>query len=297
VHDQFNRYRAVRIGQALSLIPEDVWEKIDLGEPEWPVLKRFVEDRANLSAALGMAVALCDYQLGTGGAQKYWLDVNAAYQNRKPIDSAGKIGLMIDELLERPVAARLASMKRKRIERFLNSPVMSALAAMSIAELAEKPMELWSSFSMSMRQKPDDKTIVFAMKIFDLMHKASTGNYVRFPAAIPIPTDLRIGRVTLACGLIDAPPGKRIDEAMESIDEVLSKEKGRILAAWTCVSETAAGLSLFRIDSLVWQVGEPIFRHRRDPAAAKAAVSRILGDYCCRADICCLVSEALCALL
>ena len=144
-----------------------------------------------------------------------------------------------------------------------------------------------------MSQKPDDKTIAFAMKIFDLVHKAETGRYVRFPASIPIPADLRIGRVTLACGLIDIPPGKQISNEMESIEKLLNKEKGRILAAWARVSDAAGGLSLFRIDSLVWQVGEPIFKYRRAPETAKKTISRILEGYSCPTDISKLVGDAL----
>jgi N-glycosylase/DNA lyase len=128
------------------------------------------------------------------------------------------------------------------------------------------------------------------------MHKAETGSYVRFPANIPIPADLRIGRVTISCGLIEVPPGKRVDDAMESIDQVLNREKRRILSAWARISEEAGGLSLFRIDSLVWQVGEPIFKHRRDPATARVTVSKILESYSCPADISCLVGGALCRL-
>ena len=294
--EQFNLERAIQVGQELARIPEAVWEAIDLGEPEWPFLKRIVEEKANLSAALGMAVALCDYQLGAGGALKYWPEASAIYDRYKPIDSIDKIAKIMDDLLKLPVAARIATIKRKRVERFLASPIMGPLSDKSIAELGKSPMDLWSRLALSMRQKPDDKTIVFAMKIFDLMHKADTDSYVRFPANIPIPADLRIGRVTLSCGLIEAPPGKRIDEAMESIDQVLNREKGRILSAWARVSEKAGGLSLFRIDSLVWQVGEPIFKHRHEPAAARAAVAKILEDYYCPADISCLVGEVLCRL-
>ena len=294
--DQFNIERAIQIGQSLARIPEAVWETIDLGEPEWPFLKRIIEEKSNLKTALGIAIALSDFQIGTGGAQKYWPEADAVYRNHRPIDGTDKIARIMDDLMKRPVAARLAQMKRKRVARFLSSAVMGQLSGKSIADLGKNPMELWSGLSMAMRQKPDDKTIVFAMKIFDLMHKAETGRYVRFPANIPIPVDLRIGRVTLACGLIDAPPGKRIDEAMESIDDVLSREKGRILAAWARVSEEAGGLSLFRIDSLVWQVGEPIFKNRLDPEAAKVAISKILEGYACPADLSCLAVEALCRL-
>jgi N-glycosylase/DNA lyase len=76
-------------------------------------------------------------------------------------------------------------MKRNRVKRFLASPMMGQISERSIADLGKKPMEFWSELSMSMHQKPDDKTIVFAMKTFDLMHKAETGRYVRFPANIP----------------------------------------------------------------------------------------------------------------
>jgi N-glycosylase/DNA lyase len=270
-----------------------VWEAIDRGEPEWAFLECVVSNKSNLSAALGIAVALCDFQLGTGGAQKYWHEAGVSYKKHEPVDNIDKIGQMIEDLLKRPVAARLGSMKRKRIERFLGSLVIKALTEKTIVRLGTTPMELWNGLSVSMHQKPDDKTIVFAMKIFDLIHKAETGNYVRFPSNILIPVDIRIARVSLASGLIEAPIGKSLVEAMQSIDEILNKAKERILAAWAHVSEKAGGLSMFRIDSLVWQVGEPIFKHRTDPAAVKCLISEILKGYSCPGDLASIVSEAL----
>jgi hypothetical protein len=43
--------------------------------------------------------------------------------------------------------------------------------------------------------------------------------------------------------------------------------------------EAAGRVSLFRIDSLVWQIGEPVYRCRHNRATAEAAIGTILEGY------------------
>lgn len=293
MREHFDHDRAVLIGQAIARIPTDVWEAIDRGEPEWPFLERIVKTKSPCIAAVGIAIALCDFQLGAGGAARYWEEVGRAFDLYQPINDCTRLELLIKDLMKRPVAARFAGMKVDRIRRLLGSSFKERLLERTISEGGVEPMVLWMDLASAMGQQLDAKTIVFAMKIFDLIHKAETGEYIRFPARVPIIVDIRIGRVSFSSGLIDPPLGWDIDRAMAETNALLQRDKKRILAAWARVSEAAGCLSLFRIDSLVWQVAEPIFKFRKDRSRAQKAVAATLRDYGCGDDIARSIGEEL----
>lgn len=71
---EIDESRAVPIGEALAAISEVVYEAIDRGEPEWPVLERLARQEG-IGVLASLALALSDFQLGGGGATRYWLDV------------------------------------------------------------------------------------------------------------------------------------------------------------------------------------------------------------------------------
>jgi hypothetical protein len=49
-----------------------------------------------------------------------------------------------------------------------------------------------------------------------------------------------------------------------------------VRAVWVSVAEHAEGISLFRVDSLIWQVAEPVYQLRQQGEAAKDAVVQVL---------------------
>jgi N-glycosylase/DNA lyase len=293
LREHFDHDRAVRIGQAIARIPTDVWEAIDRGEPEWPFIETLVQTRSPWIEAVGIAVALCDFQLGAGGATRYWEEVSKAFERHQPIDDRSRLELMIQDLMNRPVAARFARMKVDRIRRLLGSSFTEGLLKRTSSERGVEPMALWTDLASAMGQELDAKTIVFSMKIFDLMHKAETGEYISFPTCVPIIVDIRIGRVSFSSALIEPPLGWDIDRAIVGVNELLQRDKKRILSAWACVAEATGGLSLFRIDSLIWQVAEPIFKFRQDRMAAQEAVAATLRHYGCGDDIAWSIGEEL----
>ncbi len=52
-----------------------------------------------------------------------------------------------------------------------------------------------------------------------------------------------------------------------------------IIAAWARISEEGGGTSLFRIDSLVWQVAEGIYKNRKHPSEATSQTKKMLVGY------------------
>src|SRR5438874_344491 len=67
--------RAAAIGAALGAIPEHVYEAIDRGEPEWPILAHLRSLPAPYNTLTSLALSLSDFQLGPGGAHEYWRSV------------------------------------------------------------------------------------------------------------------------------------------------------------------------------------------------------------------------------
>jgi hypothetical protein len=100
LREHFDYDRAVQIGQVIALIPTDVWEAIDRGEPEWPFIERIVKTRSPWIAAVGIAVVLCDFQLGSGGAARYWEEVGRAFDLYQPINDSKRLELLIKDLMK-----------------------------------------------------------------------------------------------------------------------------------------------------------------------------------------------------
>jgi N-glycosylase/DNA lyase len=135
-----------------------------------------------------------------------------------------------------------------------------------------------------MNQPMNAKTIVFAIKIADLLFKIATASYMEFPARVPIVVDLRIARVTYTSGLLTVVSSDELEKTLRTIESSLEVARDSVLDAWAAVSESAGDLSLLRIDSLVWQVAEPIFQMRGNTSAARNTVASTLTVYGARED-------------
>jgi N-glycosylase/DNA lyase len=103
------------------------------------------------------------------------------------------------------------------------------------------------------------KTIVFAMKVYDIIHLIENGTYLDFPQNIPIPCDLQVERVARTSGITDS---EQEDEVMSAWAEVASQVSDGL----------GKSISLLRIDSIVWQSGQIIGEHEPHQEAARDAL-------------------------
>lgn len=284
------------LGDLLGQLPEAVYEAFDKGEPETPVL----EDLATLPAPIGVltlfALALSDYQLGAGGAEQYWKDVADELKDKKP-RLVEDVKQLMERMVQHPSASRLAQQKLSRIDRLLASPLALWLDGRSLTELATDPMSLWAQLAAAMNTSPNTKTVALAIKMFDLFHKLNAGSYVRFPTRVPIVVDLRIGRISVSSGLLRPASDESVIALMSSANAWVSEQKEVVLDAWAEVARQPGEISLFRIDSLAWQLAEPIYVNRADRVAAVSAVGTILRALGTKADLtprlCKALTEAL----
>lgn len=65
---------------------------------------------------------------------------------------------------------------------------------------------------------------------------------------------------------------------MEDGNRYVARNKRSILAGWQTVGENTGGLSLFRIDGLIWELGEIIHLKRQRRADAWAVAATLLRD-------------------
>lgn len=266
--------RSAAVGRALGELPAAVFDAADRGEPEWPVLERLARLPRGLDVVATLALALSDYQLGPGGAVGYWAEAGRLLENRDIRETGDLRGLMGD-LMAAPVGSRLADQKLARIDRLLGSALPQRVAGGVSTVKAES---LWGDLSDVVGGSRDAKTIVFAMKTIDLLHRQATGRRMALPDDLPIPVDLRIARVSLAAGLLPPPPGLSVIPAMEEVEPIAADRRGEIIEGWRGVAREV-GLAAPALDSLLWQLAEPLHAERCDAERAEFAVAALMGTY------------------
>jgi N-glycosylase/DNA lyase len=266
--------RISAVARALALVPKDAYEGLDTNEPEWPLFSRLSRIEHPWGVISTLAFGLCDYQLGAGGAAAYWAAIDGLL-GELPIDSAENLTRFVAHLVQQPVSNRLASQKRNRVRRLVESNLPALCAERTLRELGGEAHELWSRLAVVMHQRQDAKTIAFAMKCFDLLHKAATGQYAVIENA-PIIVDLRIARASLASGMLQIPD-TTVTEALQDATTIAIDNHQLIVDSWRAVQTMSGGLSLFRIDSLLWQVAEPIYQERQHRGRAIEQAAHLLA--------------------
>ncbi len=125
-------------------------------------------------------------------------------------------------------------------------------------ESRKEPYKVWVSLARSMGDPVDKKTIVMAMKAFDMETLAVKKHYLPFPPDIPIMVDSRVTYASLSSGIA-------IVEPEVSIDTIASSYRSEIIRAWSeviAIAKQKLGqeFNALRLDSLIWQAGE--YRNR-----------------------------------
>lgn len=265
--------RAAVLGRALRALPIGLFERFDDEEPDLPVRKALARLKHPWGVLGALAFGLTDYQLGTGGATVYWQTIANLLPRRNTASSRDLLAF-IERLVREPVSSRLANQKVERIRRLLDSDFALWCSQHDMEFLGKNAALLWSRLSGVMQRDRNAKTIAFAMKCFDLLHRTKVGRYASF-TDVPIVADLRVKRISLSSGIVQHP-GTDVVAAMERYSEVTAEDHPTLLEAWRSVQQAAGGLSLFRIDSLAWQLAAPLYQLRSNKATATQSLSGAL---------------------
>jgi N-glycosylase/DNA lyase len=258
-----NTERVDAVAEALASIGHDGIAAFDRTEPEYSTLEmlydRFGEE--SYVKLLGICAATQDYQLN-GDAQRFWRELEHTSQQYESLESTQAVRDLLGDFMEADVNARLNSQKRSRLVKQFEADFDEWFVE---NHREAEPVEVWEQLAESMDNRMSAKTVVLAMKIYDIAHLIRHGEYLEFPYDIPIPCDLQVERVSQTSGITD------------------SDETGEVMDAWAAVMQRVderlgEPVSLLRIDSVVWQAGQIIGKEEPDQAAARTALKEHFGD-------------------
>ncbi len=244
------------VSRALAGIGWDGFIRLDMLEPEFNTLSevyRRVKD-VRILLVLGLSAAIVDYQLA-GDAFKFWNTLQKVLAKRGfKLSSISDIKAVMDDFLNYPVNARFNSTKRGRVTKFFNSGFADFLWDRAYKYYSDKPIEIWYRLARALGNRPDQKTIVFAMKVLDLISLLVNGSYANFPRSVPIPLDIHVARMALYSGIVKS-------NSSEIPEWAIQRNKEVFLRAWRNVAERVSEMlgrrvSALRIDSLVWQLSK-----------------------------------------
>jgi len=224
--------------QILCRIPYPIWEGFVRNEPEWrftePVLERYGPSRF----LTFMAVAgLNDYQLKGPAEKRYWpLLVKHVIQRPIP-ESPEDLKEVLRGFYERE---RFYTVKIRRLERFLRSPLAHRMWWMTTAEFSQSFKELWHKIAETMNQQKEKKTIVFSMKCLGiglLMLGVKDFDFTGIPVAV----DARVRSLLERWELITEGASEReIQSLCEEILRGIRRAEPRV--------------NMIHLDSFLWQV-------------------------------------------
>jgi N-glycosylase/DNA lyase len=163
---------------------------------------------------------------------------------------------ILGDFMARDVNARLRDQKQKRLINLIHAGFDEWFVE---NYGAVEPVTVWDRLAEGIETGRRKKTIVFAMKVYDIVTLIESGSYLPFPRDIPIPCDLQVERVARTSGLVDDDNERAVMSAWASVMESVNQE----------VDEH---VSLLRIDSIVWQAGQVIGKHEPDQSAARRAL-------------------------
>jgi N-glycosylase/DNA lyase len=201
-----------------------------------------------------MGAALINYRLA-GDAQSFWSSLSTVTQNYGVIKSIRDVREVLDVFLEESVNARSVSYKQTRVNRFFERGFADWFVAEYFSVEAET---VWQRLAAALDNDMGLKTIVFSMKVFDVIEFIEHGQYLSIPGDLPIPVDLQTKRMAMVSGIVgDSPTDADVIEAWAAVTEEVSEQLGETV-------------SVFRVDSIAWQAGQIVGQHAESQQDAEA---------------------------
>lgn len=252
-----NSERVEQVAEAISSLGYQGIVKFDEEEPEYKTFSTFSSELGDEPhrSLLGICAGTADYQLA-GDAQLFWNELEQVALSHGQLNSTKDVKQILGDFMEADVNARLNQQKRTRLVKLFDN----GFGSWFIENYGEaEPLAVWESLADALDNPMKRKTIVFAMKVYDIIHLIENGTYLDFPQDIPIPCDLQVERVARTSGITG------------------SEDEDEVMAAWVEVAQQVSdnlgrSISLLRIDSIVWQSGQIIGEHEPDREAARNAL-------------------------
>lgn len=249
-----NQARVDAVGESIASIGYEGITAFDRTEPEYDAIIKLYdryEDETYVKLLATIATTQ-DYMLN-GDAQRFWKEFEDVSLNADGLSSIRDVKIILNAFMERSVNARLKDQKKSRLVKIFESEFAEWFVD---NHTTAEPLEVWTELADSLNSDMDAKTVVLAMKVYDIAHLIKYDEYLEFPEEIPIPCDLQVVRVSKSSGVID------------------SENHGQVLSTWAEVMATVSEnlgrhVSLLRIDSIVWQAGQIIGKHEPNKNSAR----------------------------
>lgn len=238
----------------------------DRTEPEYDTFETLVDEYGNRDGVYLLAVcsSLVDYKLPEGkDAQEFWAVFERVALDAGPPETTADVVTTMEAFLEEPINEQLTDQKRDRVQRLFRNDFADWFAWNHHAVPAG---EVWNRLAEALNNDRRNKTVVFAMKVYDIVNLLADGSYRTFPEDVTIPVDFHVRNVTTSAGLV---PGDDPDDAAVS-------------DAWADVTTAVEDafqrpVSVFRIDSIVWQLGQIIYEAETPEPALREFLTDEIG--------------------
>lgn len=258
-----SRERVEQVADAMIALGYDGIVQFDTTEPEYAYMMSTVnefESEAHL-VLLNVLAATQDYQLA-GDAQLFWRTLEETVLSQDEIAAEADVNATLNEFMEQPVNARLRSQKKDRLVRMVDN----GFGEWFIENYPDaEPLRVWEAIAAALETTKDKKTVVFAMKIYDIFNLVINDEYLNLPVDLPIPCDVQVERVATASGISDTTGKKHVMAAWADVMEQVNAELDR-------------PVSMLRIDSIVWQAGQIISENSDRRAASKGALEKYFEE-------------------
>ncbi len=218
-------------------------------------------------ASLYVVLGLNDYQTRGRAEVGYWPKVLPLVLEKPAPKSPADLQRTLSPFF---ATERMGTRKVNRLDCFLNSPLCHRMWSSNAATLAAEFQDVWLQLARTMNQKPEKKTIAFAMKC--LAYALIMVNETGFDfGAIPVPVDSRICTLSQRLGIVDNHG---------------DAERARWQAALQKIRKSIPSVTMLHLDSVAWQIGtlstREITTHLRQLGASDRValeISRVIGDH------------------
>lgn len=255
--------RIERVSASLSNLGYEGIVRFDKAEPEYDFLVAVHEDYDDRThvALLSILATTQDYQLA-GDAQRFWQTLKETVYEHGSLGSQMDVKEILADFMDKPVNARLREQKRNRLIRLFEN----GFGDWFVANYPDvDSVTVWEKIAEGLETTMEKKTVVLAVKVYDIFTLIDTGQYLELPTDVPIPCDLQVKRVAKSSGIVEDDSTESVMDAWADVMENVNEELGRLV-------------SMLRIDSIVWQAGQIISKNRDQHDASKSALEKYFAD-------------------
>lgn len=220
----------------LSQLPANVWAAAVTQAPSYALLKPYSETWPfGRFAVTYVMLGLNNYQLKGKAEKGYWPKILPLLPENPP-KSPDELRQLLLPFYQ---TERMVDQKVNRLNGFLGSPLCQHLWGSDAASIAAEFLRIWRLLGQTMNQKPELKTIAFAMKClaYALILVDETGFDF---GTIPVAVDSRVRALSARLGLPCVS------------DEV---ERQRWQSVLQRLRRTNTELTMIHLDCILWQIG------------------------------------------